>query len=331
MEGKRGAMRKTRRDGLVRRLMGHLWTVGPSVYSTMTEEECIDGEPWCVRVPNDRGEPILRSGRLEEVEGSRTLVVILHGMGGTVERGYCVLAARWAERMGMSHLRLALRGADGVGMDLHHAGFVDDLGPILSHFSRERYDTVALVGYSLGGHVALKAALEGVDDRLSAVCAICPPLDLAAAQEAIDGPGGWVYRRYLLRGLKCAYRAIASGGQVPTPLKRIEVVNTLREWDSLTVVPRFGFRDVDDYYESQSVGPRLKDMEIPALVVASPGDPMVPAQSLRGPLAHASPSVVVRWVHDGGHVFFPPNTELGLGTQTGVEAQIMEWVCDQQR
>lgn len=328
MSETRGTMRSTRPDGPVRRMMGHLWTVGPSVWGSLNGAEEPPGRRWQVEVENDRGEPILRSGRLSEVEGARTLVVILHGMGGTVDRGYCVRAANEAYGLGMSTLRLALRGADGVGMDLHHAGFVADLGPILSHFDRRRYESIALVGYSLGGHVALTGALEGIDERLSAVCAICPPLDLRAAQEAIDGPRGWGYRHYLLRGLKRAYRSMANGGVVPTPVRRIEDVETIREWDALTVVPRFGFRDVDHYYRSQSVGPKLRSMQISSLVVASPGDPMVPATSLRGYLARAAPSVVVRWVRDGGHVFFPPNVKLGLGQRPGVEAQVMEWVRD---
>ena len=324
----RGALRSTRGDGWMQRTKGHLWTVGPSLYRSFGERMGPESRDWQIKVKNDRAEPILRSGRLTEVEGSRTLVVILHGMGGTVERGYCLLAAQRARQLGMTSLRLALRGGDGVGKDLHHAGLVDDLGPILRRFDADRYRSVAIVGYSLGGHVALTAALKGVDERLGAVCAICPPLDLRAAQQAIDGPRGWGYRQYLLRGLKRAYRRIAEGAEVPTPKQRVELASTLREWDALTVVPRFGFRDVDHYYRSQSVGPKLKSMKIPALVVASPGDPLVPAASLRGHLAHAAPSVKVRWVHDGGHVFFPPNVELGLGGRPGVEAQIMQWICD---
>lgn len=322
----RGAMHTTRPDGVARRLMGHLWTVGPSLAMEVYGAEQPPSQNWQTSVTNDRGEPIVRSGLLSEVEGAQKLVVILHGMGGSVDRGYCVLAAGRARQMGMSSLRIALRGADGVGMDLHHAGFVDDLGPMLSHPDLQHYRSIALVGYSLGGHVALTAALGDVEPRVKAVAALCPPLDLNAAQEAIDSRRATVYRRYILRSLKRTYRRIARGAPIPTPADRIDRVRRLREWDALTVVPRFGFGDVDDYYRTQSVGPKLNNLEVPALVVASPGDPLVPAKSLRGPLSRAAPSVVVRWVHDGGHVFFPPGVELGLGSRPGVEAQVMEWV-----
>ena len=116
-----------------------------------------------------------------------------------------------------------------------------------------------------------------------------------------------------------------------TPPSRIEEVTTLREWDALTVVPRFGFDDVDHYYATQSVGPRLARMKTAALVVSSPADPMIPADSLRGALGRASQQVVVRWVRGGGHVFFPPRVDLGLGARVGVENQVMAWVADQFR
>ena len=322
-------MRVTRRDGLLKRAIGHFWTIGPALRDTIGPCDAPEAQPWETRVANEHGEQIVHSGLFRDLPGSDALVVVLHGMGGTVERGYCGAAARAAERAGLSCLRLALRGADGRGTDLHHAGFTDDLGPILDHATLQRFEQIAFVGYSLGGHVALTAGVKQVDERLKAVAALCPPLDLQACQQLIDSPSGWVYRRYLLKGLKQTYPTIARGQAVPTPPERIAEVNALREWDRLTVVPRFGFRDVDEYYETQSVGPKLSQTTMSTLVVASPADPMIPADSLRGALGRASDSVTVRWVRDGGHVFFPPNVKLGFGPRPGVEEQVMQWVAEQ--
>jgi uncharacterized protein len=51
-----------------------------------------------------------------------------------------------------------------------------------------RYRRIFLLGYSVGGHVALRAAIECKDPRLCAAAAICPPLDLNAATKAFDHP-----------------------------------------------------------------------------------------------------------------------------------------------
>lgn len=317
-----------RRAPAGQRLAGHFWTVGPSLFYGAMPVGPSRGQPWSTTVVNDRGEDVVHTGRFCPGRGddSSSLVVILHGLGGTVERGYCRLAAAASERAGLPSLRLALRGADGVGRDLHHAGFVDDLKQILSKSAFASYQSIGLVGYSLGGHVALTAAVRQIDERIGAVSAVCPPLDLKACQQAIDARRGWVYRHHLLKGLKQAYRTIATGRAAPTPYERIKAVSTLREWDALTVVPRFGFGDVENYYRSQSVGPKLGAMETPTLVVASAGDPIVPAPSLRQALAEAAPSVVARWVRGGGHVFFSPGVDIGFGDAPGLENQIMHWL-----
>ncbi len=324
-------LRIARRNRGLTRVVGHLRTIGPAVTQKLIPQRCPPAKSWRKRIPNERGEAIIHSGLFADVPDSRKLVILLHGMGGTVDRGYCVEAAVAARRVNLPCLRLALRGADGLGRDMHHAGFTDDLQSILELREFDRFEKVALVGYSLGGHVSLSAAVEEIDERLMAVAALCPPLDLRACQEAIDAPRAWLYRQYLLRALKQTYPAIARGGQVMVPPTRIDEVSTLREWDALTVVPRFGFDDVDHYYATQSVGPKLATMETAALVVSSPADPMIPADSLRGALGRASQSVAVRWVRDGGHVFFPPRVDLGFGERLGVENQVMAWVADQLR
>lgn len=313
-----------------RRAGAHLWTIGPSLYLGAFSQIADGGQEWRAVIANEFGDPIERTGRFCDAAGSSkdVLVVVLHGLGGHVDRGYCQLAAAAAREAGLPCFRLAMRGADGRGTDLHHAGFVDDLPQILSRSPCEQYDKIVIVGYSLGGHVALTAGVREVDPRLAAVVAICPPLDLKATQHEIDSPSRWIYRRHLLQGLKKTYPAVFRGMRVTTAVERIMEVQSLREWDRLTVVPRFGFDDVDQYYETQSVGVRLSEMAVPTLIVASSEDPLVPAYSLRGPLSRAARTVEVRWVARGGHVFFPPSTDLGLGGRPGLEHQIMSWLVD---
>lgn len=313
------------------RLIGHIQTIAPTLRHGLLRFEGPSSSLWTTTVPNEFGDEILHSGQFCDVVGSRALVVILHGLGGNVDRGYCLQAAGAAHRAGLPSLRLSLRGSDGRGRDFHHAGFTDDLGPLLAKGEWKRFEKIAVVGFSLGGHVALRAAVDTVDGRLAAVAAICPPLNLRASQEWIDGGASGLYRRSVLKALKAIYPHVARGGRLMTPVERIEEVSTLREWDALTVVPRFGFDDVDHYYATQSVGPRLASMKTPALVVASPADPMIPADSLRGPLGRASAQVEVRWVRGGGHVFFPARAQLGFGPEAGVPSQVMNWVAAQLR
>jgi uncharacterized protein len=253
-------------------------------------------------------------------------VVVVHGLGGHADSAYMIDAAAAVERRGHSCLRLCLRGAAGSGEDIYHAGLTDDLEAALGHPDFSRYQHLLVIGYSLGGHVALRCAVDGADDRLRAVCAVCPPLDLAAVQAWLDAPRRKIYREYILRELRAMYAEVARRGRAPTPLDRVRQVRTLREWDALTVVARFGFDDVDHYYRSMSVGPCLDDLSVPALLVVARHDPMIPAHSIEAALPSSPTDLQLCWADTGGHVFFPAAVELGLGGRGGLLSQALEWL-----
>ena len=122
---------KTGYVGLARRMTGHFRTIAPTLRHEFRACEEPASVTWKTKIPNEYGEAITHSGRFSDVEGEDTLVVVLHGLGGSVTRGYCLEAAIASNRQGLPTLRLALRGADGLGRDFHHAGFIEDLGPLL--------------------------------------------------------------------------------------------------------------------------------------------------------------------------------------------------------
>ena len=99
-----------------------------------------------------------------------------------------------------------------------------------------------------------------------------------------------------------------------------------RERDSLTVVVRFGFRSAEDYYERESVAPRLHRLGIPSLAVMSRHDPLVPAETVIPAIAEASRALSTIWVESGGHVYFPKQLYLGQPGPLGLEHQVIRWL-----
>ncbi|HEV3458854.1 MAG TPA: alpha/beta fold hydrolase [Thermoanaerobaculia bacterium] len=287
--------------------------------------EVPDAEPWQAVVEDPVVGPVKLSGRLRQcppvaaAAGGGELVVLLHGLGGTIDSHYIRRGALAAEAAGLSCLRLHLRGADLSGEDYYHAGLTADLHAALASQELRPYDRIYVLGYSLGGHLVLRFATEPGDPRVVSVAAVCAPLDLGRAQQAIDRPDRWLYRRYLLSNLACLYAAVAARRPVPLPLAEVERLRKLRDYDERVVAPRHGFAGADDYYRRASVAPRLGELRLPALLVNSAGDPMVAASAVRPALELPVPRLEVRWVAGGGHVGFPRGVDLGLDPKAGLD------------
>lgn len=287
--------------------------------------------PWETLCRDPAIGPVRLTGALSERPGAVGMALLVHGLGGSSESPYLRTAAAAAAAAGLSALRLNLRGSDRRGGDYFHAGLTDDLRAALASPAVAAAPRVVLLGYSLGGHLALRYLTEDdVDPRVVAAAAVCAPLDLDAGARAIDAPGRWLYRRYLLRHLEEIYAEVARTRPVPVPPARVRQVRRLREFDGLVIAPRFGFRDAEDYYARMSVGPRLGRLARPALLVAARHDPMVPAATLAPSLAAAPPRLTVRWTERGGHVGLPADLDLGLGpgTARGVASQAIGWLME---
>ena len=310
----------------------HFWTFWPLVNHRRRPLTAPPSQPIETSIFDPlRGSIPLRA-RLT-VNDPERLVVLVHGLGGCTESLYMLRAATCAQsHYGLSSLRVDMRGADRQGADIYHAGLISDLHHLLANERLAGFREIFIIGFSVGGHVVLRYATEFPDPRIAAVASVCGPVDLAATVEDFDRPANWPYRRYILTGLKDLYRAVARSHGLMESLDEIEAVKMLRQWDSLTVVPRFGFNSVDDYYSSSSVCFRLQELKVPALLVAAEGDPMVTSRSIRTGLARAAPhELEVRWMSRGGHVGFPSALDLGVEGELGLDPQVQGWLLKQGR
>lgn len=304
-------------------LAGHLWTIRGYLRRRRLESEASTGEAWSTEVTDPEVGNLLLSGRWSP--SGNSVLVIVHGLGGCADSGYVRMAAAAASAAGLASLSLNVRGADRRGEDYFHAALTADLAAAVDSPELAPYANVFVLGYSLGGHLALRYATESPDPRLRAVAAVCPPLDLAACCDHIDRPAAVLYRRYILGRLMDIYAEVAARRVLPVSLAAARQIRTQREFDDRIVAPRHGFNGVDDYYQQASVGPRLHQLRVPALVVVAAGDPMVPVVSLR-PFLHPSPTRVdARWVN-GGHVGFPADLDLGQAGSLGLESQVLSWL-----
>jgi predicted alpha/beta-fold hydrolase len=299
-------------------LRGHLWTIAPFLHRRLRPAPFPASRPWETVLEDPKVGTVHLSGWLREVPESGEILLLVHGLGGGTESHYLRGAVAAAEAAGISSLRVNLRGSDRRGEDIFHAGLTADLHAALASAELRRYRRVYALGYSLGGHLALRLGSEAGDPRLAAVAAICSPLDLGLAQREIDSPRRWIYRRYLMNGLYAIYASVAARRPVPLPVEEVVRIRTIREWDDRVVAPRHGFADAGDYYARESVAPRLPALRVPALLFNSEWDPMVPARAVRAALVRPVPRLEVRWIPGGGHVSFP--------RAMAVDRQVIAWL-----
>lgn len=308
-------------------MTAHWWTVAPKLRRALRPPSPPPSRPWALDLEDagPHGETVRLSGHLHLADDVERAVVTVHGLGGCTESEYMVQMARLAPQHGFACLRLNLRGSDRRSNDFYHAGLTRDLHAALKAPELAGFRELYLVGFSMGGHVALRVATEEPDPRLKAVAAVCSPLALAPCADTFDRPNRWLYRRYVMSSLMEIYRAVAERRPVPLPVEEAARITRIREWDAKIVAPRWGFDGPDDYYARASVGPRLGSLRVPALLVQAAEDPLVPEEAVR-PALDGAPRLTAHWLAPAGHMGFPRDLDLGVEAPPGLEPQLLGWL-----
>src|SRR5689334_6773243 len=304
-------------------LQGHIATLAPFVRHAIAPAR-VPSQHWTTTLHDADVGPVQLTGLWRECAGARALLLVVHGLGGSAASHYTIPAAVVAHDRQMSCLRLNLRGADLNGTDFYHAGLTADLSAAIASVP-SKYERIYLLGYSMGGHVALRYAAESPDPRVRAVASVCAPLDLECSATDFDRPVRAFYRRHVLSGLKKIYASVGKRRRLDFSVDAAMRIGKIRSWDKHVVAPRFGFSSAEDYYARVSAVFALPRIALPTLVVAAKADPMVPERTLLPALRQCSPSIDWRWVDRGGHVGFPVDLDLGVPGERGLERQILEW------
>ena len=304
---------------------GHFWTLGPFLRHNLLPPRVPEWQRWETSLDDSVVGTLNLSGQLTREGASDTIVVIVHGLGGSATSYYARVATLAASRAGIDCLRLNLRGADRGGADYYHAGLTDDLEAALGSTALVGYEHILLLAYSLGGNMMLRYLAGKPDPRVRAAAAVCSPIDLKPNARAIDRPRGAFYRHHILNGLKDIYRNVAARREVPLSIRESSRINTIEQWDERIIAPRYGFAGAEDYWAQTSACEVLADIRTPTLFVASERDPMVGIDTVRPWLQKATK---LRWIvtRRGGHVGFPQKMDLGLGTRGTFEDQIIQWM-----
>ena len=239
---------------------------------------------------------------------SGPIVIILHGLGGSIDSHYARGLLRAVAARGWRGVVMHFRGCSGEPNRLprgYHAGDTGDFDAFVRLLrAREPHTPLAAAGYSLGGNVLLKwLGEQGEAAPLRAAAAVSVPFDLAAATARLMRGFSRVYERRLLRCLQVSLARKRALMDLPWDAAAIAAIGSLREFDERVTAPLHGFRDADDYYSRATCRPYLSRIHAPTLIVHASDDPFMPSDVV--PHAHElASSISLDLFASGGHVGF---------------------------
>lgn len=271
--------------------------------------------------------------RWQAVERSKApTLLLIHGLEGSSDSIYMLGTAAHAFASGFNVLRINLRTCgetEHLTKTLYHSGMSDDVRSIIAELiEQDGLKQIFLAGFSLGGNISLKLAgelSETSPPELRGVCAVSPPVDLAACADAIKHPSNWLYNRRFLNNLTKRMRRVQQLYPEIYETEGIKQVRSIREFDARFTARYGGFRDVDDYYDRSSSLRFIDKIRIPTLIIHAQDDPFIPFAAFRQIAAAANSSVILLAPKHGGHVGFVADSGANVDSRFWAENRIIEF------
>ena len=221
---------------------------------------------------------------------------------------------------GANVVRMNMRncgGTERLCSTLYHSGLSCDVGAVLRHFiQRERLQSVALVGYSMGGNLVLKLAGElgaGAPSQLHSVVAVSPAIDLGPSADALHRGLNRLYERRFLRSMIRRFRLKASLFPRAYDFRRAVGIRSLRQYDECIMALYSGFASADDYYFRASAVRVMDRINVPTLVLHALDDPFVLITPETKAALKANPSITLLQSTHGGHCAFLATPDRAAG------------------
>ncbi len=264
----------------------------------------------------------------------QTIVVVLHGLEGSVNSTYSKGMMNAIRQQGWCGLLVHFRSCGGKANRLprsYHSGETGDLDFVcqwLQHHFKQA--PLAAIGFSLGANVLSKFAGEQHHNNPFKACvAICPPLDLAESCKYIQTGTSKIYQKYLLDmlldNLSRKLQRINLNPYVKITPEAFKNIKNLWQFDELVTAPLHGFKSAQDYYNQSSGKQFLKSIAKPMLIIHAQDDPFLSPKSIPSN-DELSDAVTFELSQKGGHVGFISGNRLFKG-EYWLEKRALEFIA----
>lgn len=271
----------------------------------------------CVTPPIDKTERIeLPDGdfidlawSVKGLAATAPLVILLHGLGGSVDSTYIAGLMRACKRQGWRAVLMHFRGASkepNRQARAYHSGDTADFDFFLKLLQAREPDTRKMaIGISLGGNVLLKwLGEQGEQAYLDGAVAVSVPFELRTVANRVGQGFSRIYQRYLIHRLHRLFKKkVASLSEPPDVLKDVKQWRCFWTFDEKVTAPLNGFASVHHYYYQASCRRYLSQIMTPTLIIHAKDDPFMSRDALPRD-DELSQAVRLELSDKGGHVGF---------------------------
>ena len=237
-------------------------------------------------------------------------VLLIHGLEGCTESHYMIGLAYKVWANGWNCIRINQRncgGSEHLTPTLYHNGLSQDYRQIIQEISeQDGCQHVWLIGYSMGGNLALKLAGEmgSALASLQGVGAVCPNIQPATCVRALQRPSNWIYHQYFVRSLKAKLQRKDQLYPGKWDLSQLPDIRTMWEFDDVYTAPDGGYQDAEDYYTQSAAENCLRAITIPTLIITAQDDPFIPYKIFQNSSLHDNSLIELLAPPKGGHCGF---------------------------
>ena len=239
---------------------------------------------------------------------ARGLVVLLHGWEGSARSNYVLATGARLLREGFDVFRLNFRDhgeTHHLNREIFHSCRIDEVVNAVREVGlRFPSRALAVAGFSLGGNFALRVALRAPANGipLAYALAVCPVISPASGLFGLEN-GPRFYQRYFLHKWTRSLRAKQALFPETELFSREELEDNLRGLTRSLVLRHTDFGSPENYLNGYSIeGDRLAALRIPATILTSSDDPVIPIEDFRK--LKLPPNVELDIAAHGGHCAF---------------------------
>jgi uncharacterized protein len=256
----------------------------------------------------------------EEMRAGSPTAIIVHGLEGSSNSQYVVGNANKLWHAGCNIIRMNMRncgGTEALTPTLYHSGLSNDVLAVMKFFvAQHGLRWISLIGYSMGGNLALKLAGElgaAAPPELRSVIGVSPALDLGPSADALHLPQNRLYERKFLRALLRRFRRKASLFPRAYDPNRAVGIRSLREFDDRITALYSGFTGAEDYYHRAAAARVLDRIAVPTLILHALDDPFIRFSAEARSAIKANPQITLLESEHGGHCAFLAQPDAASG------------------